>query len=151
MTKREKICTIHIILAFSFRGGSENRYVEVFMLDSCLQHSEIYSNLQFSLPLYRLSEILCSLYPCGYEDKKEVFISLSYNEIKDFLFIYDSENSDFVLQEVVRYAAVFGLIKDLIISPVHMEWTMNPYHKRDLFFALMKFNIRESNKYFLSL
>lgn len=121
------------------------------MLDSCLQHSEIYSNLQFSLPLYRLSEILYSLYPSGYKNEGEVFVSLSYKGIKKYLFIYDSESSDFIMHEVLRYASMFYMIKELVIYPNHIECVMNPFHKRDLFFALMKFKIRKINKHFLSL
>lgn len=116
------------------------------MLTSCLNHYHIYDNLHLSLSLHRLEQLAFQHHPCGYQKSHSPFYSLSFFEIKNLLNIYQSSNYEDIVHEVFRYAAFFGLITDVVISPFHIEWKFNTYHQRDLFFTKLKLDIREQQK-----
>ncbi len=110
------------------------------MLNSCLNYYGIDELL--SQPLGTLKKLAFCHHPSGYQNSSSSSISMSYKEIKQLLHIDD----DFLVQETFRYAAIFGVITNVVISPFHVEWQYNSYHQRDLFFAKMRLDLREHTK-----
>ncbi len=116
------------------------------MLETCLNYYGIYDNLHFSLSLHQLEQLAFQQHPCGYSYTSSPTFSMSYFEIKNLLNIYQDSNYEQTVHEIFRYAAFFGIITDVVISPFHIEWRFNSYHQRDLFFSKMRLEIREQNK-----
>ncbi len=117
------------------------------MLDTCLNYYGIYANLNISLSLHKLEQLAFEEHPSGYENAPIKTLSLSYYEIKNLLGIYQGADYEKIIKEVFRYAAYFGLIQNVTLSPFHIEWDYNPYHQRDLFFAKTRLDIREYHKF----
>ena len=116
------------------------------MLEMCLNYYGIYDNLHFSLSLHKLEQLAFQQHSCGYSYSLSPTFSMSYFEIKNLLNIYQDSNYEHTVHEIFRYAAFFGLISHVIISPFHIEWKYNCFHQRDLFFSKMRLEIREQKK-----
>ncbi|MGL4387819.1 MAG: hypothetical protein ACRCTJ_00290 [Brevinema sp.] len=117
------------------------------MLDKCLQHYGLYSHIPIAQALHVLAERTEDIYPTGYQSFLKNNISSTHAELtKEFGFKYSSYNHH-MINEIFRYAALFGLIIDLCIYPSHIEFAYNPTHKRDIFFAELKFSNRITKTY----
>lgn len=114
------------------------------MLDHCLKHYGIDQNITLSRSLYQLYELNQQHYCCGYRLIPAFKCSIAHKDAIKLLGIHGHPNPECILKETFRYGVYFGLIKNLIISPTHSEWSLNPLYQRDLFFTKLKLQIRES-------
>ncbi len=107
------------------------------MLKNCLCDYGIELNL--SMPIFKLQHTAFRYHKSGYRNETPKYFVMSKKEAGEFLNIYNHLDID----EVFRYASYFGIIKNLVLSPYHVEWSYNPYHQRDLFFSRLKLELRK--------
>lgn len=107
------------------------------MLKQCFRHYGLCSPL--SLAVERLALLCFYHHPCGYSSAPAKNFSFSRGKAAQFLGI--NEN---LLGEALHYGALFGLLQNVTLSPYHAEFALNPTHRRDLFFAKLRFQLRES-------
>ncbi len=107
------------------------------MLKACLNNYGIEYDL--SIPIFKLQYLAFKQHPSGYEKSGSERIYMSQDEAKNFLNLDSAED----MREVFRYAGYFGIIHNVVISPYHVEWAYNPRHQNDLFFSMIKMQIRE--------
>ncbi|MGL4677361.1 MAG: hypothetical protein ACRCWI_06810 [Brevinema sp.] len=116
------------------------------MLKTCLSYYGIDRSTSFALPLYTLEKIAFQQHPSGYKASSTPIVSMSYQDIQQLLLLQKVPNSNSLILEIFRYAAFFGIITHVIISPESIEWKYNPYHQRDLFFFKLRLELRQYTK-----
>ncbi|MGL5254857.1 MAG: hypothetical protein ACRC9L_07695 [Brevinema sp.] len=50
-----------------------------------------------------------------------------------------------MVHEVLHYAGLFGLVNNVVLSPLHTEFSINPHYERDLFFAHLRLQLRKAS------
>ncbi|MGL4394531.1 MAG: hypothetical protein ACRCS8_04835 [Brevinema sp.] len=117
------------------------------MLDKCLQYYGLYSHISIARTLRLLAERAQHSYPNGYQSSEKVSISYTHKECAEEFGIKYCSYSHHDINEIFRYAALFGLIVDLSVYPDHLEFSYNPFHRRDIFFAELTINNRLSKTF----
>ncbi|MGL5721496.1 MAG: hypothetical protein ACRCY4_03750 [Brevinema sp.] len=107
------------------------------MLRTCFLHYGLSPVLSSSL--LRLA-VLCRV-QCA--DNSYQTYHFSLDEASEFLQIPSS-----MVHEVLHYAGLFGLVSDVVISPFHTEFSVNPHYERDLFFAHLRLQLRKTSTIF---
>lgn len=112
------------------------------MLDRCLQYYGLDSHIYITRALQILEEQTNYLYPNGYKSFPKNICSLTHSHLAEQFGLRYSAYNHHIINEIFRYAALFGLITDVCVYPNHIDWVYNPMHKRDIFFAHLKFTNR---------
>ncbi|MGL4367679.1 MAG: hypothetical protein ACRCTQ_05325 [Brevinemataceae bacterium] len=114
------------------------------MLEFCARHYGIRNCFYLYPALKLLIGIAESLYPSGYQQHTPVHFNFSNTQLHSFFNMPHTPYSEAAIREVFRYASLFKIINNTIISPDHIEWSFNPFYQRDLFFVKLKLETRET-------